>query len=70
MSKKVEQIIINNNDEYCYRLKCKYYNICKGLIPDKWYETRGKYFCIDCDKINRNIYLNSHSHSKDSLKNN
>ena len=68
MSKQFEQIIINNNDEYCYHLKCKNYNDCTGLIPDKWYETRGKYFCINCDKINRNLYLNSHS--KYSLKNN
>lgn len=38
------------NNEYMYCIKCKNHKVCDGLLPDKWYETRGKYVCIQCEK--------------------
>jgi len=39
-----------NNHEYSYQIKCKNHKVCNGLLPDKWFEVRGKYVCIPCEK--------------------
>lgn len=40
-----------DKEEYYYHIKCKYHKICNGFLPDKWYEIRGRFFCIQCEKI-------------------
>ena len=39
-----------NNPEYSYQIKCKNHKVCNGILPDKWYEVRGKNVCIECEK--------------------
>ena len=38
------------SEEYCYSVKCKNNKVCNGLLPDRWYEVRGRYLCIQCEK--------------------
>ena len=40
-----------DKEEYDYHIKCKYHKICNGFLPDRWYEIRGRFFCIPCEKI-------------------
>ena len=39
-----------HTEEYDYCIKCENHKVCNGLLPDKWFEVRGKYVCIPCEK--------------------
>ncbi len=39
-----------NNEEYYYCVKCKNNKVCNNLLPDRWYDVRGKYVCIPCEQ--------------------
>ena len=39
-----------NNEEYHMCVKCKNHKVCNGLLPDRWFEVRGKYLCIPCER--------------------
>lgn len=29
-------------------IKCKNYELCEAVLPNWWFDCKGKYFCIDC----------------------
>lgn len=39
-----------NNEEYYYCIKCKNHKVCNYMLPDRWYDVRGKYVCIPCEQ--------------------
>ena len=39
-----------NNEEYYMCVKCKNHKVCNGLLPDRWFEVRGRYLCIPCER--------------------
>jgi|688.fasta_scaffold2301337_1 hypothetical protein len=44
-----------SGEEYYYNIKCKNYKTCNGLLPDRWFEVRGRYLCLSCERIFRNL---------------
>jgi hypothetical protein len=30
-------------------IKCKNYNLCEAVLPEWWFNCKGKYLCINCD---------------------
>ena len=49
----------NNNRGYCCinklnGVKCKNYLFCKAILPEWWYDTKGRYICTNCDMMFRN----------------
>ena len=45
-----EKLNLVNNEEYYMCVKCKNHKVCNGLLPDRWFEIRGKYLCIPCER--------------------
>ena len=43
-----------NKYEYDYRIKCKNHKNCNGFLPDRWFEVRGRYLCVPCERSIRN----------------
>jgi len=37
------------NEQYYLNIKCKNHEVCNGLLPDKWFNKRGRYLCIPCE---------------------
>ena len=52
-----EQSNLVNKYEYDYRIKCKNNKNCNGFLPDRWFEVRGRYLCVHCERFIRNKKL-------------
>ena len=46
------------SEKYYYSIKCKNNKVCNGLLPDRWFEVRGKYLCISCERDFGNLNKN------------
>jgi hypothetical protein len=45
-----EQANLVHNEEYYMCIKCKNHKVCNNLLPDRWFNYKGRYLCIPCER--------------------
>lgn len=40
---------IGSDSQFIDGIKCKNYEICECILPNWWFECKGKYLCTNCD---------------------